>query len=72
MPHPPLLVGVPAALDCKESSHVMSTNSLKMFTIFQSSPEDMFIDFREKGERKWGRERGRERETWISCLLYTP
>ena len=39
----------------------------------KSSPEDMFIDFRERGK---GREREREkhlceRETLIGCLPYT-
>ena len=42
--------------------------------IFLPSPEDMFIDFRER-EREGEREEekhGCERETSISCLLYVP
>ena len=38
----------------------------------KSSPEDMIIDFRERGEREREKEPQCEKETLISCLPYTP
>ena len=46
----------------------------EIINFFKTSPEDIIIDFREKGgkgERK-GEKHQRERETLVSCLLYVP
>ena len=50
------------------SGHTLYFKSLLSLTLlFLSSPEDMFIDFRESEKE---RERERKRETLIICLLY--
>ena len=60
---------------CKEVSHACLCSHLdwqSWFVFFKSSPEDIFIDSRERGRVKEKEKHQCEREISISCLPHAP